>query len=75
MLKKTALTAVAALPLMAVVVSGAQAQEIDDAALMEEANSLFEPIPRTIPAIEDNAVTGEKIDPGPDAVPRPAPVG
>lgn len=64
MIKKTAFAAVAAMPLMAAVATGAQAQETGDKALMQEANSLFEPIPRMIPKVADNAVTGEKIDLG-----------
>ncbi|EKV30433.1 Cytochrome c551 peroxidase [Caenispirillum salinarum AK4] len=64
MFKTSMLAAAAALPLLAVATTGAQAQEIDDKALMEQANGLFEPIPRTIPAVRDNAVTGEKIDLG-----------
>lgn len=57
------LAAVAALP-VALVPVAANAQAIDDDALMAEANELFDPIPMTIPSVADNAVTREKVDLG-----------
>lgn len=63
MFRKSVLAAVAAFPL-AVVATTAQAQDIDDKALMEEANGLFSVIPSAVPKVADNAVTGEKVDLG-----------
>jgi len=40
------------------------AQAIDDAALIEDAASIFQPIPHMIPEVNDNAVTKEKIELG-----------
>ncbi len=37
---------------------------IDDDALMERANALFDPIPSVVPQVAGNAVTGEKVDLG-----------
>jgi len=53
---------VVALPVLLPV--GAQAEDIDDAVLMEDAGYLFEPIPHMVPSVNDNAVTKDKIDLG-----------
>ncbi len=58
------LTIAVAVSLPALLPVGAQAEAIDDAALMEEARFLFEPIPHRVPKVNDNAVTKEKIDLG-----------
>jgi cytochrome c peroxidase len=44
--------------------AGVQAQGVDDTTLMEDANALFDPIPHVVPAVDDNAVTKEKIELG-----------
>lgn len=61
---KHILTIAAVVSLPALLPVGAQAEAIDDAALMEEARALFEPIPHRVPKVRDNAVTKEKIDLG-----------
>ena len=62
MLRHSFLGALTALPLA--LAAAAAAQTIDDAALMDEANALFDPIPQMVPAVDGNAVTGEKVDLG-----------
>lgn len=47
---------------LAVAVSGAA--QADDAALMKQANEVFDPIPSVVPAVKDNAVTHEKVELG-----------
>ncbi|MBB4265520.1 cytochrome-c peroxidase [Roseospira visakhapatnamensis] len=56
------IAAVATLPVLSPVAAWAEAP--DDAALMEEAQALFEPIPDQVPDVRGNAVTREKIDLG-----------
>lgn len=55
-----------ALLFVAVAIGQAQqeSQEIDDATLMKQANSLFAPIPEQPPELKNNPLTSEKIDLG-----------
>lgn len=53
-----------ALGLAAVALTALSAASVSADELMEEARSMFKPIPSVVPAVKDNAVTGAKVDLG-----------